>query len=190
MEEKKNFINNSKLALKGFLNGVVGAIVYEFLIIMFVTMVVSVSVASNNPGATQEELNVLSSNVFDSFPFSILVTCLSSLVTFIVFGFLIGFNKFKEIFKQTFSKNAFKYGLIGLGAVVAVSVIYNSVIMVAFKLDGAGNSNQQLVVELIKSNLFLGFLSVVILAPIVEELTYRYCLFGGIYKKSKWAVFI
>lgn len=190
MEEKKNFINNSKLALKGALNGIVGASVYELMIAMFITMVISMSIASKNPSATQEELNVLSSNVLDSFPFSILVTCLGSIVTLAVFVFLIGFNKIKDIFKNTFSKNAFKHGFIGLCSIIVVTIMYNSIIMMAFNLDVERNSNQQLVVELIKSNIFLGFLSVVILAPIVEELTCRYCLFGGIYKKNKWVAYI
>ena len=78
-----------------------------------------------------------------------------------------------------------KYGFIGFLCIIGFSIIYNNAITDIFNLGDAGNSNQENVILMIKSNLFLGFLAVVILAPIAEELTYRYCLFGGVYRKNK-----
>ena len=42
----------------------------------------------------------------------------------------------------------------------------------------------------LQNNAFFGFLSVVVFAPIVEELTYRYSLFGGVVRKKKWLAYV
>ena len=44
--------------------------------------------------------------------------------------------------------------------------------------------------SLIKNNALLGFLSVCVFAPIVEEITYRYCVFGGVARKKKWLAYL
>jgi len=96
------------------------------------------------------------------------------------------YQQLDEICKKAINSTTLKYGGIGVLCIIGFSIVYNSSIISIFNLGDSGNANQEGVVELIKSNAFLGFLSVVILAPIVEELTYRYCIFGATCKKKKW----
>lgn len=78
-----------------------------------------------------------------------------------------------------------------LGAMIAFSYVYNFLLLI-FNVDvSGGNANQSNVLALIKSNAFLSFITMVIMAPILEEITYRYFLFGGIAKYNrKWAIVI
>ena len=186
MEERKGFVENSKVAIKGTANGIFGAFVYELIITMLFSVFVSTIVTSKNPGLTESELSTLINNTFDSFPFSILIMCVSSLVTLAVFVVIIKFDKFKQLIKDCIGFKPLKYGAICALCIMGFSILYNSAIIELFNLGDTGNANQEGVTNLIKSNAFLGFLSVVVLAPIVEELTYRYCLFGGTIKKKKW----
>ena len=185
MEEKDGFVENTKIAIKGIGNGIFGSIIYELLLYFLVSMIVMMAVASKNPNATQDELNNLVNNVFDSFSFNIIIGCLVSFITLIVFVYIIEFSKFKQLCKKAINLKTLKYGIIGSLCIMGFSIIYNSSIISIFNLDNTGNSNQESVVGLIKSNVFFGFMSVVVFAPIVEELTYRYCLFGAIAKKRK-----
>ena len=186
MEEREGFVENSKVAFRGIANGIFGSFIYELIISIFISIMVTTTVASKNPGATEEELDILVNKTFDSFPFSLIISCLASAVVLGVFIAIIKFSKFKELCKKAISFKSLKYGFIGGLCIMGFSILYNSSIISIFNLEGSGNANQEGVVELIKSNLLLGFLSVVVLAPLVEELTYRYCLFGEFSKKKKW----
>lgn len=189
-EERVGFVENSKIAVKGVVNGIIGSFIYELLLSVFISIMVSFAVASKNSGATKETLESLTEQALEAFPFSILVSCIGSIITLIVFAIIIKFDKFKEIFVKLINLQTLKYGAIGALCIMGFSIFYNSFVSTIFELGNTGNANQENVVELIKSNLFLGFLSVVILAPIVEELTYRYCLFGGTCKKRKWVGYL
>jgi len=190
MEEKEGFIKDSKLAIKGVLNGIIGSIAYEFIILLVVTLFVSSYVTSKNPNVVGDELQVLIDNTYNSFPFSILISCLASLVTFVVYIYILKFETIKNLLKKAFNKNVLKYGFFCALSIMGVSIVYNSLIEGIFKLGDGGNANQEAVVTLIKSNAFLGFLAVVVFAPIVEELTYRYCMFGGLCKYRKVLAYI
>ena len=102
--EKENFIKDSKLAIKGIANGILGSFVYELIIYFFVLIVVTNVVSSNNVIASEEQLNLLVEGVYSKYPLDIIVSCLSSVVVFLVFVYLLGFNKIKEIFKNAFNK--------------------------------------------------------------------------------------
>jgi len=185
-EEREGFVENSKVAVRGVINGIFGSFVYELILSLFISVIVTTIVTNKNPGATEEGLNQLVNDAFEAFPFSILISCIGSLITLGVFVYIIKFIKFKEICKKAINSTTLKYGGIGVLCIIGFSIVYNSSIISIFNLGDSGNANQEGVVELIKSNAFLGFLSVVILAPIVEELTYRYCIFGATCKKKKW----
>ena len=188
--EKEGFIKDSKLALKGVLNGVFGSFVYELIIMFLVSFIISYTVTSNNPDASSLQLETLINDAYASFPFSILISCLSNLVVLGVFVYILKFERIKEILKKAFNKNTLKWGiLIGVSAML-VSMVYNGIVVSVFDLDSVGNANQNNVIDLILSQPILGFLSVVILAPLVEELTFRYCLFGGLYEKNKKIAYI
>lgn len=190
MEEREGFVENSKVALKGVANGIFGSFVYELIISVIITLMVTINIENNNPGATEEQLKTLVNSAFDSFPFSLIISCLSSIAILSVFIAIIKFSKFKELCKKALSFKSLKYGFICGLCIMGFSILYNSSIVSIFNLEDAGNANQEGVIELIKDNLFLGFLSAVVLAPLVEELTYRYCLFGEVSKKKKWVGYL
>lgn len=78
-----------------------------------------------------------------------------------------------------------------LGSMILFSYAYN-LILFMFNVDiSGGNANQENVLSLIKGNPYLSFVSMVIMAPILEEVTYRYFLFGGMAKYDrKWAIIV
>lgn len=191
MDENKNeFVQNSQVAIKGTVNGIVGSMLYEVILTLFFSILITIIIGIKNPGVSSDELNIISNKFFDSFPISIIATCLASLCTLVVFVYLIGWNKIKKICKKAFTLKTLKYGINCALVIMLFSVIYNSSIMNVFNLGDTGNANQSNVIELIKENLFLGFLSVVVFAPIVEELTYRYCLFGGVRIKKRFLAYL
>ncbi len=189
MEDREGFVENSKVAAKGIINGIFGSFVYELLLTILVSLVITTIITSQNPGLLEEEITSLANKVFDSFPFSLVISCVSSLITLVVFAVIIGSKRFIGIVKKLISKETLKYGIIGAIAIMGFSIFYNSVISSVFNID-TGNANQENVVAFIKNNAFFGFLSVVVFAPIVEELTYRYCLFGAISKRKKWMAYV
>lgn len=188
MEEKEAFVENSKVAIKGVANGLIGSTLYQIILTLLFSIVITFFVSSQNPQATADEINNLVNNYFNS-SFNILITCLASIITLVLFVFIIGFKKCISVFKNFFTFKTLKYGILCAVAIMAFSIVYNSIIISSFNLEGAGNSNQEGVIELIKSNVFFGFVSVVLLAPVVEELTYRYCLFGIMAKNKKWIAY-
>jgi len=186
MEEKEGFVKNSKFAIKGMLNGILGASIYEIVVSIFITALISSLVTSKNPNASGAELEILIDNAYNAFPYGLLISCIGSLIVLVVFVVIIKFETFKQLCKKAINLKTLQYGIIAALCIMGFSIFYNSLATNIFNLDGSGNANQDAVTELIKSNVVLGLLSVVILAPITEELTYRYCMFGEISKKKKW----
>ena len=184
-QEKEGFVEDSKVAFKGVINGVFGSFVYELLLVILVSLVVTAIITGQNPDLLEEEIT----SRVDKVSFSLVISCISSVITLVVFAFIIGVKKFGVIIKKLFNKETLKYGFFGALAIMGFSIFYNSVISSIFDI-GTGNANQENVVAFIKNNAFFGFLSVVVFAPIVEEITYRYCLFGGIARKKKWLAYI
>lgn len=184
-EERSSIVKDSKMALLGVANGVFGSILYEIIAAFFVSLCLTFAISSKNPGTTQEQLTELISNAYDSFPYAILISLVTNVITLIVFVFILKIKRFKEICKNAINMKTLKYGAITLLCIMGFSILYNSVIMAIFDLDGNGNANQEAVISLIKQNAILGLITVVILAPLVEELTYRYCMFGEINKRNK-----
>ena len=186
MEEKEGFVENSNIAIKGIANGIFGSILYELILSLFVSVIVTMAITAKNPGAGEQELTNLINGAFNSFPFDILISCVGGIITLAVFAIIIRFDKFTDVLKKSINIKTLKYGIICAICIMLFSILYNTSIVSIFNLDSSGNSNQEGVIELIKSGPILGFLSVVVLAPIVEEFTYRYCLFGLVIKEKKW----
>ena len=190
MEEREGFVKDSKVAVKGIVNGVFGSVIYEIIIVMLLSFVLTFIVSAKNPGASQSELQGLVDSAYNSFPYSILLSCLSSSVTLVAFVVIIKKDAFINLFKKAFNLKVLKSGLIAGVCLMGFSVVYNNLAMIIFDLESSGNANQEAVVTMVKSSVILGFLSVVVLAPVVEELTYRYCLFGEISKKNKLIAYL
>jgi len=190
MEEREGFIKDSKAAFKGALNGIVGSIIYEYIILFVVLLIINVTVSKNNPGITGESLNLLVQAKYESFPYAGLIACLGSLVTLCVFFFIFKFSDIKDLFKKAVNSKTLKYGCLGFLCIIGFSLMYNTVVDVFFNLEKSNSTNQDNVVTLIENSPFLGFVLVVALAPIVEELSYRYCLFGGTCRWKKWIGYV
>ena len=190
MEDRDGFIKESKAAVKGAINGIFGSIVYEVIIMLAVSFFLTAIISGRNPNSSPEQLEILVNDAYNSFPYGILISCLASLATLIVFAFIVKFDTFKQLCKKALNLKTIKYGIITGLCLIGFSLIYNYFAVLIFDLNSAGNANQDAVTTLIKSNAILGFLSVVVLAPIVEELTYRYCIFGGLRKYKKIIAYI
>ena len=75
-------------------------------------------------------------------------------------------------------------GLMYGGILLGSSIAYNMIVLLIYPAFGA-NQNQNEVVNMITQMPVISFFSVVLFAPITEEITYRLCLTGTIAKKNK-----
>ena len=189
MNEKVEFVENSQIAFKGTVNGIIGSYIYNIIIALFFSIAASTIIAGQNPNIAQEELSILSENYYVD-NFSVLATCLGSIATLVTSIFIMKFTKFKEICKKAINSKTVLYGVVGVLAILIFQLAFKG-FNYLIGLDSSGNSNQDSVVELILSKPFLGFLLVVLLSPVVEEIIYRYFLFGGLRnKKKKWIAYV
>ncbi len=92
---------------------------------------------------------------------------------------------------KSMNNEKIKFALKCLGVMILANFVYNF-ILISFGVDiSGGNANQNAVVELMNANPILAFITMVICAPLLEEVTYRYFLYGGIAKYSrKWAIIV
>lgn len=188
MKEKVEFVENSQIAFKGTVNGIIGSYIYNIVIAVFFSIMASTIIVGQNPDLGQEELNVLADEYYTN-NFAVLASCLGSLATLFVAIAIMKFDKFKEICKKAINSKTILYGIVGLLIILIYQYAFNFFNLL-IGLDSSGNSNQDSTVQLIQNNPILGFSLVVILAPIVEEITYRYFLFGGLKKKKKWVAYV
>lgn len=121
---------------------------------------------------------------------SLILMIISSLLTLTASIIIAKPNKLAKAYgKIKFSHLKLIFGC--LGAMILFSYVYNFALL-TFGVDiSGGNANQSNVILLIKENALLSFIAMVVLAPILEEITYRYFLFGGFAKfDRKWAIVI
>ena len=188
-QEREGFIKNSKMALWGTINGIFGSLLYETIILIILSNVIGIMVSRSNSGLTEVQFQEMVEAKYSSIP-TALISCLISFITLVVFVFIIKFDNFKRICKRIIDLKAVKYGAIAVFAIVFVSIVYNFFAINLLDWNENGNANQQGVELMIKNSPIFGFVLVVLLAPLSEELTYRYCLFGGLRKKSKWVAYL
>ena len=96
-------------------------------------------------------LEILVNKAYDSFPYGILIGCLSSLVALIVFIIIIKKDTFKNLCKKAITLKTLKYGAIAALCMMGFSIVYNNLAVEIFNLDSVGNANQEAVTEMIKS---------------------------------------
>lgn len=184
MEEKKNFVKDSKIALSGSLLGIIGSSIIQIIITYVFTFLLTFIVASKlgSQDISQVENSVL--DITSSMQYLAIILLVSNIITFIMFCVILKKDVIKNYFKG-FNKEALIKGVITAFIIMGVSIVYNLIILNLFNLDGNGNANQESVIGLVSETPLLAFLSIVVLGPIIEEFTYRYCLFGGLYEKNK-----
>lgn len=171
------YINFSKLAL---------SLALGFIIIAFFPSVIQAIISlvlSNSYGYSQENITnfLLNGNV--NFSIS-LITYIIVIVIFLII--------YKDYLKYIISfykryKNII-YGVLFSILMIVISLLYNY--LISFIPGINTNDNQELVINAIKDNYVLGFFTVVIFAPLAEELVYRVALFGTLNKINKILAYI
>lgn len=180
----------SKSGLLGIANGLFGSVIYQSIISFIVSLILTFIVMEANPGLSGEPLQEAFDELSSKFPLVAIVYLAGNIVTLGVFVYLFKWDKVKSLVNKIGDSKVLKYGVIGAFCIMGFSIVYNGLAISLFKIDGSGNANQVDVVNMVTSNYFLGFLAVVILAPIVEEITFRYCLFGEIKKKNRAIAYV
>lgn len=95
----------------------------------------------------------------------------------------------KKIFRKWKNIDSFGKGIL-YGVVLLFSTAFFSIIIKVLCPEVGNNVNESQLETIMKHSPFLSFFFIVIFAPFTEELTYRYCLFGEIYKKKRWIAYL
>ena len=177
-EEKKNpFIKDSTMGILGCVNGI---LLYD-LLWPYITIFLFQLILFNKYAT-----------IYDNhyYTLSLALMIVSSLFT-LVAGILLAKPKnLLSAYKKPKSGDT-SFILKSLGVMFLFSYVYNFILLIAGVDIAGGNANQNNVIELIQNNKLLSFFSMVIMAPILEEITYRYFLFGTIANYNrKWAIVI
>lgn len=108
--------------------------------------------------------------------------------TIIVFS-IIGVKNIKKLFYKFKDLNVYIKGIIFGFILLFAQTVYGVFSTIAFG-EVESNVNQQSIILLVKSSPIPLFIMTVILAPIFEEIVYRYALFGALHKKNRWFAYI
>ena len=169
--DNDSFINDTTRAILGSVNG----IVFYDLIWPFISLLLFQLILNNNyQYYVDNHRSALSLSIS-------IVSCLFCLIVSIIIA---NPKKLQKAYKMI-QKKDIKIILITLLYMFAFTYLYNFALIILGVDVSGGNANQELVNNYIKSDWFLSFISMVLIAPIAEEITYRYFLFGGIRKYNK-----
>ena len=179
MEEKSDFsfVKNKEIAICGSING----ILLDSLIWPYIALFVMQLILYNWYDGLVE-------NYY--FAMQLILRIITMIFT-LAAGIFIAQPKILIKAYKKFDVSNVKTIFATLGAMIAFSFGYNLFLMIIGVDTTNGNANQNAIIDMIKSAPTLAFISTVILAPIVEEITYRYFLYGGIALfNKKWAIII
>lgn len=151
-----------------FLIGWLGLSVFASIISVIITSIINVKDASESLTVT---LNCIVN--FGAY-LLIFVSLFIAMGKDLIKKVFIDYTKFKKVLKGIL------FGIIVLGAQIVYNLIIQNLVP-----GITSNNNQTNVVDMVHSQPIMMFISVVILAPICEEITYRLGLFGAIYKKNR-----
>ena len=173
MEERDDtsFVKDSKIALLGTINGIVFYDwVWAFIIITIIKLVMGDSYAP----FIDNNYNFM----------TIILMILSSILTLVLSIVIANPSYFFKAYKKI-RLSDFKFIFKCLGLMILFNYVYNFILLLCNVDIVGGNANQSAVMDLIKTTPILSFFSMVLLAPILEEVTYRYFLYGGIAKYNR-----
>lgn len=166
-ENKLLFVSNKEGIIITFL-GLIG-------LSIFATIIVQIFKAFIDLETVSEESLVI---------YNCYVNVLAYLCVFIILPFILRKNKIKQMFSQFTSFEAIVEG-IALGFVlIAANIGWSMIVINVFNITSV-NDNQNSIIPMIHSRPILSCALLVIFAPVIEELTYRYALFGALYKKNR-----
>ncbi len=127
--------------------------------------------------------NLLNSNYNSSLEETI-AQIIAGLVVVVATCFIIGKQKIVKILKG-FSLKNFGKAITFVGVTWIIMCIVSYVETALFGDDKITSSNQDAVESIIYNYKLLGFIFVVVMAPIVEEIIFRYFIFRGLQQKTK-----
>lgn len=176
MEENDTYVKNDKFAL-GLVNGIIGYdIVWAYLSALLLQIVLQ-----------EKYFELVETKLYTV---SLILMILTSLITLVVAILIASPKSLLKVLKIP-KKEEIKIIFTSLGMMFLLSFMYNLVLLVIGIDISGGNANQSNVLTFINESPLLSVISMIILAPVLEEITYRYFLYGGIAKYNrKWAVII
>lgn len=170
MEENNTQVSESKLGL-GLLNGI---FCYDYIWPFFCIGILKIILQNNYSDLVSTK----------SYSMSLILMIMNAIVTLGI-GIIIASPKsLQKVIKKVEDKN-FKLIFLSLGFMMLFTFSYNLILLLSGIDVSGGNANQSNVLEYINNAPVLSLVSMVILAPLVEELTYRYFLYGGISKYNR-----
>ena len=170
-QEKYPFIEDEKKALIGAANGI---LLYDLFWPYLALIIIQLILGNNYNAILESNYHVLSLVLM-------IATCLFTLIASIFIARPKNILKSFDRFKQGDVKRIFST----LGVMLLFTFTYN-VLIISLGVDAiGGNANQSNVIDLIYGSPTLAFISMIILAPVLEEVTYRYFVYGGISKYNR-----
>jgi len=165
------------IGLVGYgLMDIVASLIYSFLIGVKMAEEPIYGCAFDSSIACPDEINAELTNL------SITVQTITEIVFIVIFA-LIFMKSLKPFFKEFKESKTYKTFGIALGSMYACTLVY-SIILTSNGIIST-SENQELVNEAILTNPIMGFLFVVIAAPIFEELVFRLGIFRAFTGKGK-----
>lgn len=157
---------------------------------IYIFVIIALMIINSNIG------NTLVTNLYNFMGHSTIENFFESIYLFLyysllIIAFIIMVVANREIFeyiKENIHKNAFLegicIGLMMLCCAMSVSIIISNL------FNFSSNSNQSSLNLAFEASPFFTFFPIVIFAPICEELTYRFGLFGALAKKSRLLAYV
>ena len=175
--DDKAFVEDGYVALYGSVNGV---LLHDVAWPLIVIALMKLILQDNYTGFVSSHGNLA----------SLIVMIFTSLITLGV-ALIIAKPKILLQAYKKYEQSDIKFIFACFGAMLLFNLGYNSILLLSGVDVVGGNANQAGVVELISANPILSILAMIILAPLLEEITYRYFIYGGIAKfNRKWAIII
>ena len=139
------------------------------------------------------QIIIMTTKLFDrsTMNFTILGSTLVNFITYVIICGILVLICFlgkdgaaKKIYTPFKKKETYTWGAIGFGLVLAINIFFS--LIYNFLPDFEQNANQMGINEMLNAYPFLVFIMTAIMAPIVEEITYRAGLCDLIGKKNRW----
>lgn len=166
--DESKFVDSQNRAILGVVNGILFYnYVYPFVLLIFFQLVLGAAfdqTVENNYYLIQMLLNLL-----------------TSLLTLVIGILIASPKKFLKAVKIPHLDDV-KLMFSTLIIMMVATIGYNFIITLLGVDVGAGNTNQESIVDYIKNAPILSFATFVLIGPFLEEVTYRYFLFGSLRK--------
>ena len=164
----ESFVSTWERSVFGCVNGMLFYdFIYPIILLIFIQLILGANYASTIEA--------------HQYTIQLILSLSTSIVTLIV-GIIIAIpSKIIKAFKLPILDD-FKLMLSTLLLIIGVTIGYNLLMTLCGVNGGSGNENQTAIVEYIKNAAFLSFVTFVLVGPVLEEVTYRYFLFGGLRK--------